>query len=82
MLRSGYKDFQTGKERLDNFQSNNTHNIYKDYVAMRDFIQAQNVSLALCSYANSPGCFEAARDSNIPDIITAAYAAFPGEIFI
>ncbi|CAO3664344.1 unnamed protein product [Rhizopus stolonifer] len=48
-----------------------------DYVSMRDFIRTQNVSLALCSYANSPGCFEAARDSNIPDIITAAYAAFP-----
>lgn len=41
-------------------------------------IQTQNVSVVLCGFATAPGCYEAAKDSNIPYIITASYAAFPG----
>lgn len=44
-----------------------------------NLIKTENISLALCGFATAPACFEAARESNIPNIITAAYAAFPGK---
>ncbi|KAG1446902.1 hypothetical protein G6F56_009427 [Rhizopus delemar] len=51
----------------------------KDYPALMNLIKTENISLALCGFATAPACFEAARESNIPNIITAAYAAFPGK---
>ncbi|KAG1052599.1 hypothetical protein G6F43_005272 [Rhizopus delemar] len=57
------------------------HSGYKDlqtdYPALLNMIQTQNVSVVLCGFATAPGCYEAAKDSNIPYIITASYAAFP-----
>ncbi|CEG74966.1 hypothetical protein RMATCC62417_10085 [Rhizopus microsporus] len=53
------------------------HDFKSDYTALRHMIKTENISAAVCGFATAPGCFEAARDSNIPYILTSSYAAFP-----
>lgn len=55
------------------------HDFKSDYTALRHMIKTENISAAVCGFATAPGCFEAARDSNIPYILTSSYAAFPGK---